>query len=316
MSNYVTISVIGYWPPPGDPNEDSQKVVDRAIKHWQGEFAKVLPDRPDLIVLPENCDRPAACPEEKRADFFRIRGDQVQESFARTAKANHCYITYPSLRRLPDGTWRNSTVVLDRSGTVAGIYNKNHVCIQENTEEKCLYGKSASLIECDFGKVGCAICFDLNFDELRQQYVQLKPDLLLFCSSYHGGLMQNYWAYSCRCHFAAAVWHPNPSRIIAPTGEVIASTTNYFSHVTARINLDCRLAHLDENWVRLDALRKKHGTKVRVHDPGQLGAVLISSEADGMAVQDMIREFEIELLDDYFQRCRTHRREPGRVEAW
>ena len=170
------------------------------------------------------------------------------------------------------------------------------------------------MIECDFGRVGCALCFDLNFDELRLQYVKLKPDLMLFCSMYHGGMMQNYWAYSCRCHFVGAVWRGNPSRIIAPTGEVVASTTNYFDYVTARINLDCRLAHLDGNWEKLSALKEKYGPNVRVHDPGRMGSVLISSEADEATVKDMVKEFKIELLDDFLERCLAHRREPGRIE--
>ncbi len=36
MSNYVKVSVIGYQPPPGDPAEDPQKIVEREIKFWQG----------------------------------------------------------------------------------------------------------------------------------------------------------------------------------------------------------------------------------------------------------------------------------------
>ena len=127
--------------------------------------------------------------------------------------------------------------------------------------------------------------------------------------------MQNYWAYSCRCHFVGAIWRGDPSRILAPTGEVIASTTNYFDFVTARINLDCRLAHLDGNWEKLDALKARYGPKVRVHDPGQMGSVLISSETNEVTVQKMVEEFKIELLDHYFQRCLAHRREPGCIET-
>ena len=75
-------------------------------------------------------------------------------------------------------------------------------------EKGSLCGKDAPVFECDFGRVAFAICFDLNFDELRLKYVKAKPDLIIFSSMYHGGLMQAYWAYSCRAYFVGAIAGP------------------------------------------------------------------------------------------------------------
>ena len=36
-----------------------------------------------------------------------------------------------------------------------------------------------------------------------------------------------------------------PSVILAPTGEILATTTNYFDQVTAEVNLDCALSHFE-----------------------------------------------------------------------
>ena len=91
------------------------------------------------------------------------------------------------------------------------------------------------MIQCDFGRVVCAICFDLNFDELRLRYVQARPDLILFSSMYHGGLMQNYWAYSCRSHFIGAI-NGLQCTVISPLGELLAASTNYFHHITTTVN--------------------------------------------------------------------------------
>jgi hypothetical protein len=202
---------------------------------------------------------------------------------------------------MPDGSLRNSSVMLDRKGNVAGIYNKNHVTMGENIQSGILYGSHAPVIDCDFGRVAFAICFDLNFDRLRLKYAKDKPDLIIFSSVYHGGLMQAYWAYSCRCHFVSAV-AGLPCQIYDPLGELVASSTNYFDFVTTTVNLDCRLAHLDYNWGRLRKMKEKYGTKVKIKDPGHLGSVLISEE------------FDIELLDDYFKRALEHRLAPGNME--
>jgi predicted amidohydrolase len=291
-----------------------QKAVEKVISHWRSRFAQVLPDKPDLIVVPEACDRPSGLSQEKLQEYYRVRKNQVQDFFAQVARENHCYMVYSAYRLRPDGTKRNSSVLIDRQGKVVGIYNKNHPTIGE-IEKGVLCGKAAPVFETDFGRVAFAICFDLNFDELRLQYVKTKPDLIIFSSMYHGGIMQAYWAYSCRCHFVGAIaGRGTPSQIRDPLGRVVASTTNYFDYAVATVNLDCQLAHLDFNWGRLRNVKAKYGPKVKISDPGFLGSVLISSEHEKITVDEMVKEFNIELLDDYFARALAHRHKPGNIE--
>jgi len=312
---YVRIATIGSGPLSANSNTAPKKVVEKMIAHWRSKFAQVLPDKPDLIVVPEACDRPSGFSLEKRLQYYKVRKNQIRDFFAKTAKENNCYIVYSAARQMEDGTWRNSSVMLDRKGKVAGIYNKNHVVIEETTKAGILCGKDAPIIECDFGRVAFAICFDLNFDELRLKYKKARPDLIIFSSMYHGGLMQAYWAYSCRSHFVGAIaGRGTRSQIINPLGQVVASNTNYFDFVVANVNLDCALAHLDYNWQRLRKLKAKYGPKVKITDPGCLGSVLISSEDEKISAEEMVKEFEIELLDDYMARALAHRHKPGNME--
>ena len=311
---YVTIATIGSGPASVSVDAEPQKVVEKMIAHWKRQFAQVLPDKPDLIVVPESCDRPSGFSGEKLLEYYKVRKNQVRQFFAETARENKCYIVYSAYRLLPDGTKRNSSVLIDRKGNVAGIYNKNHPTIGE-IENGTLCGKDAPIFECDFGRVAMAICFDLNFDELRLKYANASPDLIIFSSMYHGGLMQSYWAYSCRCHFVGAIaGRATPSEIHNPLGQIIASNTNYFNFAVATMNLDCKLAHLDYNWERLRKLKAKYGPKVTISDPGRLGSVLISSEHETISVDQMIKEFQIELLDDYFVRALEYRHKPGNME--
>ncbi len=309
----VRIATLGPRSLTVDVNSDPQKIVERMIAHWRHEFSQVLADRPDLIVVPEVCDRPTGFPIDKRLEYYQVRKNQVRDFFAEIAKENHCYIVYSAAREMEDGTWRNSSVLIDRKGEIVGAYNKNHVVIEETTKSKILCGRDAPVFECDFGRVAFTICFDLNFDELRWKYVEAKPDLIIFSSMYHGGLMQAYWAYSCRSYFVGAV-AGLPSEIRNPLGQVVASNTNYFDYVVADVNLDCRLAHLDYNWSRLRSLKAKYGPKVTITDPGFLGAVMVTSEDQGISVDKMLNEFEIELLDDYLARALAHRHKPGNME--
>ena len=171
---YVKIATIGSGPAAVAGGTEPQKVVDKMISHWRGKFAQILPDKPDLIVVPEACDRPSGFSLENQRQYYQVRKDQVQNFIAKVARENNCYIVYSAHREIPDGTRRNSSVLIDRKGNVAGVYNKNHPTIGE-IEKGILCGRDAPVIECDFGRVAMAICFDLNFDELRLKCVKAKP---------------------------------------------------------------------------------------------------------------------------------------------
>lgn len=313
MANHVKISTIAAAAPAGMP-ESLDEAVDGMIAYWRGKFAKVLPDKPDLIVVPECCDRyeTAFAPQETIA-YYRARGNRVRDLFAQTAKANRCYITYSAVHEMPDGTWRNSVQLIDRSGDVVGQYNKNHLVIEENTQGGILCGREATVVETDFGKVGFAICFDLNFEPIRLRYKKLKPDLMVFSSVYHGGLMQAYWAYFLRCHMVTSIARL-PSGILNPVGEMIATTTNYTDHVTATVNLDAEVCHLDYHQAKLAQLKKQYGSAATIHDPGLLGSVLVSSESKERTAKELLQEFQIERLDDYFARALAFHGEAANVE--
>ena len=214
--------------------DNKQEIVDHVIAFWEKELKQVLPDKPDLIVLPEFCDLSGEGDE-----YLRVRKNQVLDYFASVAKSNNCYIAFGMKREEKTGLWRNSCVVLDRKGGIAGIYNKNFPTIQE-MESGIKACDDAPVITCDFGRVAIAICYDLNFDELRLRYAREKPDLIIFSSMYHGGVVQNILGIFVQGLFRQDLFTGrHPSEIRNPMGNVIASSTNYFDFAVARINLDC-----------------------------------------------------------------------------
>lgn len=308
MARFVTISCVSAPALPLAAEVSLGDAVEAEIQHWSERIDVVLPDAPDLIVLPEAADRPslATFGAERQREYFRERGTRVRDALARVARENSCNIAY-SAQQLGDGWARNRTEYLDRNGEVVGHYDKNHLVIEENEVNGLEYGVEAEPIDLDFGRVGSLICFDLNFGELREAYRGRDVELLVFSSEYHGGLMQNYWAYDLRAWFAGSIRPPAPSAIISPLGETVGESTNYFHDVTRTVNLDYALAHLDGNWTKLEAAKRRHRDALRIHDPGRLGSVLITSESPDLTVAEVVAEFEIELLDDYLARCRAHR---------
>lgn len=301
-SNHVKVATIGTRPPVMDKTRGMQKMVEEVITFWDGQLKQVLTYKPDLIVLPEACDRPGGLTRNEQFEYFKARGDQVLNFLASVAKINSCYIVFGTKHLQEEGVWRNSSILLNRQGEIAGIYNKNYPTIDE-IESGIVPGKEAPVFKCDFGTVACVICYDLNFTDLCNKYMVQKPDILVFSSMYHGGLMQSYWAYQCRSYFVGAMgFREIPSEIRNPLGEVVASSTNYFDFTVATINLDCELVHLDNNWDHLKRMKEKYGDAVTITDPGRLGPVLITSEHETVSAEEMTKEFGMELLDNYFNR--------------
>ena len=312
--NYVKIATIGAPAPHLDLEQEPQELVNQMIEFWRNELLQVLPDKPDLIVLPEACDRPAGMNIDLQLQYFKARGDQVLEYLSSVAKSNHCYIAFGMKRQVEDGSWRNSCILLDRTGRTTGIYNKNFPTIGE-MKAGIKAGKEAPVFQCDFGSVACAICFDLNFDELRIRYAEQSPDIILFPSMYHGGLVQGIWAYSCRAYFVGSIAIASlRSEIRNPMGKVVATSTNYFHYTVGTINLDYCLAHLDNNWAKLRAMKEKYGKEVIISDPGEIGSVLLTSEHETISIDEMVNEFEITLLDEYLDNSRAYRHKPGIME--
>ncbi len=317
MARRVKVSSVGKQPPlfPREEKVSGDLLVEQMVAFWQGQIAQVLPDRPDLIVLPEMADRYFSTPRELLPAYRRALGDVFLEEMRSIARTNNCYVTYGTAREASDGSYRNAALMIDRNGELVGQYNKNHTVVTEvNTGILC--GAQTPIIECDFGTVGFVICFDLNFDELRLKYKALGPDLLVFPSMYHGGLMESYWAYSCRAHFVGSTGVDTlPNEFYSPVGHRIATSTNYYQPITTTLNLDCVVAHIDFNGDKFVALKKKYGPEVTIFDPGLLGSVLITSESETVSIDEMVAEFGIELLDDYMARSLAHQHDAANREA-
>ena len=303
MANFIKIALIASVPPSLNGKPADEKAVDAMIEHWNSKAGQVLPDKPDIIVIPECSDRYGDMADDRqKREYYGLRSERVADFWRKTAAENNCVIAYSAVRETGEGFF-NSTEIIDRSGSTAGVYRKNYPTTPE-MEAGIIPGAEAPLIECGFGKAACAICFDLNFDELRLRYASAKPDIIIFSSMYHGGLMQNYWAYSCRAHFVGAI-APAGCRgsVISPVGELLARTTNYYDFAVQRINLDCGVFHIDFNGEKFPDIKKKYGPGVKISDPGLLGSVLISCESEGLNIKQVQDEFGLEPLDDYFERA-------------
>src|SRR5699024_7250502 len=118
----VTVSLVsGFAVELGEPPASDADFV-RISDYWADRISRVLPDQPDLVVLPELFDRPkvSAYPSAQylsgadRDEFARNKGNRVRDVLAEIAVANNTYITYPSYRVTGGGSVHNSMEFIGR----------------------------------------------------------------------------------------------------------------------------------------------------------------------------------------------------------
>ena len=290
----------------------AEQSLDLVRERWAERLEIIWPDQPDLVVLPEHGDRPIIAMDpyenisiEAAAELTAAKGDAMVEFYGDLARQHNTHIAYSGYRVDEAGQLRNATQIIGPEGTVLGVYDKMHLTIPEHRDRDIIPGDGMKVIETAIGRIAPVICFDLNFVESVPELAALKPEIIVFGSAYHGGFMQQYWAYQTQSWFVGAVHPPNTSQILTPMGDVWASTVNYRFHVTSQINLDYRVIHIDENHFKFKAMKKRYGPAVKIHDPGRVGAVLLTSEADDLSVDEIMAEFELADLDDYLNRSRA-----------
>jgi len=305
----IAVSVIGLDRPALPPVAES---VPKVVKYWVDAMDREIGNRPDLIVLPECCDTvPTTSPAEKAA-WIRLRGDAVLETVKAYAAAHRCYIVYSAHRERDDGRFANASRLIDRTGKVVACYDKVFPTVGESGSKECpiVPGTEAVVAETDFGRVGFAICFDLNFDELKRMYAEKRPDIICFSSFFDGDFLQRSWARDCQSYLVSATcadWLEK--QVVDPAGGILRCENYYQPTFTVKINTNRKVLHLDENRLKFPSIQKKYGPRVSIRNPGRVGTVTIASNDPALPVEDIIREFKLETYTDYLNRSRRVREE-------
>lgn len=300
MSRIITVSALGPKPIAMRQALSWEEQAAYATRYWLEQLDRVKYNSPDLVVLPEYCDIGEGVWGEALREYVHIRGDRMLDCMSVYARQNRCAVAYSSVMEC-DGLLYNAIRMIDSDGGVAGMYCKNHPVTTEMTGNGIQCGADAPLIRCSLGSVSCLICFDLNFEDMLEKYKHNRLDSLIFSSMYHGGIMQQYWAYACQSHFIGAC-AGLPCTVLSPLGDIIASSSVHEPSVTARINLDCRVVHIDEIMDKLRAAKRKYKAGVDISTPGLCNLLVVSSLRDDKTTDEILTEFDIEPWDHYYLR--------------
>ena len=267
--------------------------------------AQVAKERPDFICYPEVCTCIANGFEKGIATAPEL--EPYVAEVGKIARQFDAAIIAPFIERA-GGRAYNSVPIVDRRGKLAMVYRKNYPTTGE-LEAGITPGHEVPVAECDGVRVGAAVCFDANFDQIAAELERKRARLVFWPSMYWGGRLLQHWAL--RYGFSVVVAYGAESAVIDMSGRYLAKQGAETFKVrqnllppwaVADVLVNRELFHLDFNQTKFPAIRAKYGPDVEidVHEPE--GFFLLGSRRADLPVEQLATEFRLETNRDYLAR--------------
>lgn len=306
MARKARISAIKYG---GSPEQRNH--VEANVREASALIDQAALDRPDLVVLPE-CFNALGYGGGKLTSLAEPADGPTVSAMAAKAREHRMYIVCP-IYEWRDGAIFNSAILLDREGRVAATYHKMWPTVGE-IDEGVRPGEEPVVVDTDFGKLGFAICFDLNFRPVGEGNREKGAKLVAFSSMYRGGLSARIWAYDFGYYLVSST-PSEMSHFCTPVGRVLGDLWDYQPVMTREVNLDYEILHIDENNRRWADIRRVYGPHVELDIYGPEGIFMMTCHHPEKTVQDIILEFGLKTRRDYFARSTRRREEALRAPA-
>ena len=277
--------------PRGDTSERLQQVgnlIERA-----GQF------RPDFVILPEYSLSTIQTPDT-------VPG-LIVDTMAEHARDLRSHIILPFVHQTDEGYLYNSAFWIDRTGEISGVYRKMFPTDYEMVSG-LVPGESTPVFATDVARIGMAICFDLNFNEVAQGLGTGGAELVFFMSAYEGGRQLARWALDWGFYVVSAHRDGN-GHVIDKTGRLLQSSTADYPLLVRTLNLDREVFHLDYNRKHLEKISERYGAGIEIEIYTAEGIFALESRMDEVTVADISREFGLETFTQYIQRSRQARQD-------
>ena len=262
---------------------------------------------PDIICLPELFNTmwvEEQKPLNEIAEDEKVSGP-VTSKIAAFARKNKCYVVCPLITK-KGGDFYNSSLLIDRKGSIAGVYNKMHPVKSEIFPDQDLKGGGVipgaidqPIIETDFGKVGMQICYDANWSDGWDNLKKKGADIVLFSSAFPGGRMLNYYAQKNNYYIVSSTG--GDARVIDISGNDLDITSEFVRYSWATINMNKKNVATWPTNGELPGLFKKYKGKLGIKVWGTTDVITIESRDPQLKVSNVLKEFKIPDYAAYLQ---------------
>lgn len=291
----------GFWEPyPGVEKrlEQLESIVDRMVEQSRKKYGRGL----DLAVLPEV----AVTGEISEAAQSLPFDGPVEDAFRRKARQQNCYIVVPMylLENKSRKICTNVAILLDRTGQVVGTYRKLHLAVaagSDRMEGSAIPGKQVPVFNCDFGKLGIQICFDMEYDYGWEQLAREGAELIAWPTQSPQTAHPAFRAMQHRYYIISSTWRDNAS-IFEPTGKLVAQVKPPEQFLVKEIDLSYALVPWSSKLRKGESLREKYGEKVGFHYYPDEDCGIFWSNDPGTTIRQMVRSIGVAEQEDELQR--------------
>lgn len=258
------------------------------------------PEGADLVCLPENFPT-SDLPREERGQSETIPGPTF-EALASLAHQHSCWIVGTYNVQGDDGFARNTAVVINRNGDLAGTYAKVHPTVGECIDRGVVPGHEAVVIDTDFGRMGLATCYDIGWPDHWRSLKEQGAELIIWPSAYDGGFPLQAYAWTHFTYVISSV-RSDHSKVIDVTGRVIASTSRWHRLAATTIDLEKEVFHTDEHAEKLLRLQQEMGQRVSIQAFTEDHVFTVESNDPNWPVTRIKDHYGLENYRDYHARA-------------
>ncbi len=217
--------------------------------------------RMDLVVLPEYF---LAHPGANMAEES-VKLDDVLPRVAGCAKVHGCYLVVPVLMQEADPPLRysNAALVVDRAGGLMGIYRKVHPVAPQGSDDLeggTTPGGEYPVFDCDFGRIGVQICFDMFYGEGWQSLARQGAEIVALPSASPETVRPTFYAFLHHYYIVSATPRSHAA-VYSPLGVIEAQVTTE-SVLVHQIDLSYAILHWESQLEEGEALKRRFGERV------------------------------------------------------
>jgi predicted amidohydrolase len=260
--------------------------------------------RLDLVVLPEFF---LAQPGDSLAQKT-VRLEEVQPRIAACAQRHECYLVVPALLREtePPERYSNTAVVVDRAGRLVGIYRKVHPVAPQGSdmiEDGTTPGREFPVFDCDFGRLGIQICFDMLYADGWQALARQGAEIVALPSASPETAHPAMYALQHQYYIVSATPRDHAA-VFSPLGMIEAQVSEENAVLVHEIDLSFAILHWEAVLEDGEALSRKFGSKVGFHYYRPEDAGIFWSNDPTMSIGQMIGSLGLIESDANVERIR------------
>jgi len=238
---------------------DRLKLAETVIAEVGTEAANKYPGRKlDLVVLPEFAIATGKGQGYELA--VKLEGE-VENRLGAAARRLGAYVIVPVT--LQEGKrLSNAAVLFDRTGKVFGIYRKVHTVVDDKDaiENGVNPGADYPVFDCDFGKLGIQICWDMSYPDGWDALAAKGAELVASPSASPATIRIAAHAVRCGYWVITSTVRDNVT-LFNPLGMISRQSTSGRAMV-CEIDLSYALLGWSETLDNGNAMKKKYGDRV------------------------------------------------------